>query len=161
MLSIIVATDLSGCIGIENKLPWHLPADLAYFKKATTGHTVVMGRKTFDSIGRPLPNRKNVVLTRDQEWIKDGVEVVHSVEELIKSFSLNEEEVFIIGGSQLYKACLPHAKRIYRTLIHGNFNGDAYFPVVDESEWKLISNQKGNVDKKNLYEHEFMIFEKI
>lgn len=125
MLSFIVAMDENNVIGKDNDLPWYLPNDLKYFKKMTSGHTIIMGRKTFESIGRPLPNRKNIVLTRDQQYKAEGCTVIHSVDEL-ESY-LHEDEVFLIGGAELFKTTLPKADRLYITRIHATFDGDTFF----------------------------------
>jgi dihydrofolate reductase len=156
MLAIIVAMDNNNLIGTNNSLPWHLPADLQYFKQTTLGKTVVMGRKTYQSIGKPLPNRKNVILTRDVNFSVDGCEIIHSLDEL-KNYK--NDDVFIIGGSNLYTQTLALANKLYITKIDYEFKGDAYFPKIDNS-WNLISNNKHLKDEKNLYNYDFQIFQR-
>lgn len=155
MLSIIVAMDQNGVIGRNNDLPWHLPNDLKYFKKTTEGKTVVMGRKCYESIGRPLPKRKNIVLSRTA-FIQENVDWYSCIDEVLDL----PEEVFIIGGSQIYKALLPFCNRLYITKIHHEFEGDTFFPNIDLSEWLEVSKEKGIIDDKNIYEHDFYIYEK-
>jgi dihydrofolate reductase len=127
MLSLIAALARNRTVGINNTLPWHLPDDLKYFKATTTGKPVIMGRKTYDSIGRPLPGRHNIVVTRDASWHADGVTVVHSVPEAIAAAG-DVPEVFLIGGATLYREALPLADRLYLTEIDADFEGDAHFP---------------------------------
>ncbi|RXJ01807.1 dihydrofolate reductase [Anaerobacillus alkaliphilus] len=157
MISLIVAAGENNVIGSDNVMPWHLPADLAYFKKTTTGHAVVMGRKTFESIGKPLPNRKNIILTRDQQFEVEGCDVIHSVEEV---FDFEKgQELFIIGGAEVYRQLLPHANKVYLTRIHKSFEGDAFFPELNDG-WQLVSTEKHEADEKNPYQYEFQIYEK-
>lgn len=161
MLSLIVAMAENRVIGKDNRIPWHLPADLAYFRETTMGHTVVMGRKTFESIGKPLPGRKNVVLTRNRDFEADGVTVIHSLEELMRLDDHQEEEVFVIGGAEVYALALPIAQRIYLTLIHTSVEGDSYFPRWEEKEWRLVSRRTGDRDQANPYQYEFLLFERV
>lgn len=161
MLSIIVAMDQNRVIGLNNDLPWHLPNDLRYFKNVTTGHTIVMGRKTFDSIGRVLPNRKHIVLTRSKRQFPDEVIVVRNIEEILHyAKEHNEEEIFIIGGAELFKLMFPYVDKMYITLIEESFEGDVYFPEFNESEWKLISKVKGEKNEQNPYDYYFLIYER-
>jgi dihydrofolate reductase len=157
MLSIVVAYDRNRVIGRNNRLPWHLPNDLAYFKRVTTGKTIVLGRKTFDSIGRPLPNRTNVVLTRSEQFAAAGVTVVHSVDEVLALDSPGVE-VCIIGGETLFRAVLPYVRKLYVTFIDEQFEGDTYFPEVNMDEWQLMSEVKGERDEKNPYDYYFMTY---
>lgn len=162
MISYFVAMDQNRVIGKDNDLPWKLPADLAYFKKKTTGHTIIMGRKTYESIGRPLPNRKNVILTRDKQFSAKGCMIIHSIDDALSLMNENEEEeYFIIGGSDLFQAFLPYVERMYITFIHEQFEGDTFFPEVDLSHWKLLSREKGKKDEKNRYDYEFLVYEKV
>ena len=138
MLSIIVAVAQNGVIGDKNSLLWHISEDLKYFKSLTSGHPVLMGRKTYESIGRPLPNRTNVVISR-QEIEIPGCRVVHSFEEAIGLFPA-EEELFVIGGAQIYDEALPHAGRLYLTRIFHDYEGDTRFPSWSEDEWRLVSS---------------------
>ena len=136
IISIIAAVSDNNVIGKNNKLPWHLPEDLKRFKEVTSGHTVIMGRKTYESIGRPLPNRVNIVITRNKDFKPKGVKVVHSIEEALSLASeAGETETFIIGGAEIYKQALPLANKIYLTRINKNYKGDAYFPELGK-EWK-------------------------
>lgn len=160
MISLIVAMDQNRVIGKNNKLPWHLPADLQYFKKVTMGHPIVMGRKTFESIGRVLPGRENVIVTRNQEFKAEGCVVLHDIAQ-IKMFADNHEaEVFVIGGAEIFKEILPFTDRLYITEIHETFEGDTFFPEIDENEWDEISSNPGNIDEKNLIAHDFIILQK-
>ncbi|MBI4034038.1 MAG: dihydrofolate reductase [Candidatus Brennerbacteria bacterium] len=159
IVSIIAAIAENGVIGESNNLPWRLPADLKRFKEITTGHPVIMGRKTHESIGRALPNRKNIIITRREDYSVEGCSVVHSIDEAL-SLVKDEEEIFFIGGGDIYRQVLPLAHRLYITRIHKEFPGDTRFPEVDFGEWKEVRREKGTVDEKNPYEHEFLIFER-
>ncbi|MEW5552371.1 dihydrofolate reductase [Peribacillus frigoritolerans] len=160
MISLIVAMDQNRVIGKNNKLPWHLPADLQYFKKVTMGHPIVMGRKTFESIGRVLPGRENVIVTRNQEFKAEGCVVLHDIAQ-IKMFADNhEEEVFVIGGAEIFKEILPFTDRLYITEIHETFEGDTFFPEIDENEWDEIFSNQGSIDEKNRFAHDFIILQK-
>lgn len=159
MISMIVATGKDRVIGQDNQMPWHLPADLAYFKKVTGGHTIVMGRKTFESIGRSLPNRRNIVLTTSSSFEAEGCEVVHSIADIL-AIGESETELFIIGGSKLYEEMMPYADRLYITHIHHAFEGDRYFPDYNENEWTVVSREKGHRDEKNPYNYEFVVYDK-
>ena len=143
MISLIAAVSENNVIGNKGALPWHLPRDFAFFKETTVEHTVVMGRKTFESIGRPLPNRKNIILTR-QDVSFDGCTVVHSIDEIPQ-----EEDVFVIGGAEIYNQFLPLAKRLYITVVHTTLEGDTYFPAIDPATWKCVSSQRHEKDEKN------------
>ncbi|MET3506294.1 dihydrofolate reductase [Halalkalibacter oceani] len=160
MLSYIVAMDQNRAIGKENQLPWHLPADLQYFKRVTTGHPIVMGRKTYQSIGRPLPKRRNVVMTRDRGFVAEGCEVVHEREQVM-ALSREGEEFFVIGGSELFQLFWHDVDRLYVTLIHETFAADTFFPPIDEQEWRLISSVAGQRDEKNRYDHDFLVYERM
>lgn len=140
MISIIVAIAHNNVIGASNSLIWHISEDLRRFKAITTGHPVIMGRKTYESIGRPLPNRTNVVITRQADFAVEGCTVVHSLQEAIALFPENEE-LFIIGGGQIYAEALPLAKRIYLTEVDADYEGDTNFPQWDRSEWNLIEEE--------------------
>ena len=140
MISIIVAIAENGVIGDKNALLWNIKEDMRRFRTTTTGHPVVMGRKTFESIGRPLPKRTNVVITRgDGEF--EGCLVAHSIEEVVKMFS-PDEEVFIIGGAQIYSQALPLADKLYLTVVHRNYEGDTSFPEIDYSEWQEVGREE-------------------
>ena len=152
MISIIVAVAKNGVIGDKNSLLWHLREDMIHFRTTTSGHPVVMGRKTYDSIGRPLPKRTNVVITRDTNLAIEGCTVVHSLEEAVAMFD-KSEEVFIIGGAQIYKQALPIADRIYLTVIDKEYEGDTSFPEIDYSAWNEISREEHSGGEE--FEHPF------
>jgi len=158
-LSIVVAMDSNRLIGKDNGLPWHLPADLAFFKKLTTGNTILMGRKTFDSIGRPLPNRCNIIITRNADIEIAGCEVVNSIEKAL-SLVQSETEVMVIGGAKLYQQILPIADRLYITQVEGEFDGDTYFPHYDEDDWLEVSCESHQPDEKNKHAYHFIILKR-
>ena len=139
-LTIIVATDAQRGIGINNTLPWKLPEDLAHFKRTTTGHPIIMGRKTFDSIGRPLPNRRNIVVTRNDQWAHEGVEAVASLEAALEL--LDGAEGFVIGGAEIYQQSLPLADQLIITQIAHTFDCDAFFPDIDTDSWEEASREE-------------------
>jgi dihydrofolate reductase len=159
MLSGLVAMDKNRLIGRDNDLPWRLPADLAYFKKVTMGHPIIMGRKTFEAIGRPLPGRRNIIVTRNKQYEQPGCEVLYSIEDIYKVGS-GTEEVFVIGGAEIFKEVLPMMDRLYITYIDEEFEGDTYFPNINESEWRMISEEPGITDEKNPYHYRFVVYEK-
>ncbi|KAB2338185.1 dihydrofolate reductase [Cytobacillus depressus] len=158
MISLIWAMDDNRVIGKDNQLPWHLPEDLKFFKRTTMGHPIAMGRKTFDSIGKPLPGRENIVVTRNHEFSHEGVTVLHSVDELIAYSKKKGEEVFVIGGAEIFKLITTAADRLYLTRIHAEFDGDTFFPALNMAEWELKSKEKGIKDEKNPYDYEFEIY---
>lgn len=162
IISFIVAMDERRGIGLHNKLPWHLPADLAFFKKVTTGHTILMGRKTFESIGRPLPKRRNVVLTRDRQFTAEGCDIVHSVEEAIERYGADNEngELFVIGGAEVFRLFMPYADKLYITEIAHRFEADTFFDPIERSDWYVLSREKGPRDDKNPYDYEFVTYER-
>ena len=141
IISLIAAVGKNNVIGTDNKLPWKLSADLKRFKAITSGKPVVMGRKTFESIGKPLPNRANIIITRDKNYKADGCVVVHSAEEALNAAKGNAE-IMIIGGEQIFKEFLPIANKLYLTIIDKDFEGDSYFPEYDKSEWKEVSREE-------------------
>jgi dihydrofolate reductase len=159
ILSLIAAVSKNNIIGGDNKLLWHLPADLAHFKKITSGHTIIMGRKTFESIGRPLPNRRNIVITRKEFFEAPGCEIMSSLQEAVDS-CLKEKEVFIIGGGEIFIQVLPAADKIYLTRIYKDFEGDVKFPELNFSEWKLTKYVRHHADEKNQYEYSFSEYER-
>jgi dihydrofolate reductase len=159
-ISIIVATDSNNLIGNNNQLPWHLPADLKHFKNITTGHTIIMGRKTYDSIGKALPNRKNIVITRNTNYTLPDAEVVNSLQEALQN-RVGEGEVFIIGGSQIFNEALPLTNKLYLTIIHHTFHGDTWLPKLDLSKWKLLKKEFFQPDEKNIYSYSFIEMESI
>lgn len=161
MLSIIVAVAENNVIGKDNKLIWHLPEDLKRFKRLTTNHTIIMGRKTFESLGRILPNRKHVILCNDMEMNIDdeNVEILEDIS-MLKKYIDSEEEHFIIGGATIYKLLMPYAKKLYLTLIHEEFDGDVYFPEIEEKDWKVIDREKGLINEENPFDYEYITFER-
>lgn len=161
MISIIVAVAKNNVIGKNNQLIWHLPEDLKRFKELTTGHTILMGKNTFISLGRVLPNRKHIVLydKDDLEIDDENVELVHSLDDFIK-YKDSDEEVFVIGGAMVYRQMIEYADKLYITEINKEFDGDVYFPVVDKNIWKEIQRTKGKRDEKNNLDYDFVIYEK-
>ena len=147
MLSIIVAMSENRVIGRAGTLPWHLSADLKRFKKLTMGHAIVMGRKTYESIGRPLPGRASIVLSRDPEYVIAGTDVVENLEQALAK--TKEEEVFVIGGAQLYEIALPLAERLYLTEVGTTIDGDVFFPTCDWSQWELVESLPLQIDEKS------------
>lgn len=143
MISIIVAVAENWVIGGNNQLLWRISEDLKRFKSLTSGHSIIMGRKTFESIGRPLPNRKNIVVSRNSNLIIEGCIIVNSLNEALE-ITEGEDEVFVVGGGELYRQALPLAKKIYLTKVHKNFEGDTTFPAINFNEWNLVLEQKGN-----------------
>ncbi len=161
MLSIIVAKAKNNIIGKENKLIWKLPADLKRFKELTTGHTIIMGRKTFESLGRILPDRKHIIFSQNPDFqVKDeNVQVVHSMLE-IQEYIENEEENFVIGGAMIYNLLMPYVRKMYITEINQEFEGDAFFPKINPETWKEVSREKGIKDEKNPFDYDYVIYER-
>lgn len=162
--SLIVARAQNNVIGVDNSLPWHLPEDLKYFKQTTLGKPIIMGRKTYESIGRPLPGRTNIVITRQNLSLPEGVVVVSSVEQAIavaKDIAQADvvDEVMIIGGSDIYRQSLPLADRVYLTKVHAEVEGDSYFHDFDESQWRLVQEQRYDACEKNPYPYSFCVYE--
>ena len=158
-ISLICAASQNGTIGRDNHLPWHLPADLAHFKRLTTGHYILMGRKTYQSIGKPLPNRTNIVITRQTDFQADGCLVAHSLEQ---AFALcpTDVEVFIIGGAEIYRQALPVADKIYLTRIRHDFEGDTFLFELDPLVWYETSREDFASDQKNQYPYSFITLKK-
>ncbi len=146
-------------IGKDNSLPWNMPADMKRFKELTTGKPVIMGRKTFESIGKPLPDRTNIIMTRDENYKAEGCIVVHSVDEALKSAEGNEE-VMVIGGAQIYKEFFPRANKMYLTVIDNDFEGDVYFPEYNRDEWKETEREEHEADEENKFSYTFFVLEK-
>ena len=164
-ISIIVAMANNRAIGRDNKLLWHLPEDLKYFKRITMGKPIIMGRKTFESIGRPLPGRLNIVVTRQKDWQHEGTRVTHSLEDAIEiaeaqAFIDGLEEVMVIGGAELYKHALPLASTLYLTRVDADIEGDAFFPEVDESVWQEVNRESFSSSETNPYDYAFCVLEK-
>ncbi len=158
IISMIAAMANNRIIGKDNQMPWHLPADFTWFKRCTMGKPVVMGRKTYESIGRPLPGRQNIVISRDESLTIEGVDVVTSIEAAISKAD-DAEEVMIIGGGSIYEACLPKAQRLYVTLIDANLDGDTQFPDWGEN-WKQTVEESYSADEKNAYDMKFVVLER-
>lgn len=157
---LIVAVADGGVIGRDNALPWRLPADLRRFKRLTLGHHLILGRKTFESIGRPLPGRTTVVVTRQRSYAPQGVRVARSVEEALEiARRAGEEEVFVAGGAEIYRQALPAADRVYLTRVHGRFEGDTFFPELDDDAWLVVSEEKRPADGKNPQALTFLVYE--
>jgi dihydrofolate reductase len=161
MISFLVAMDQNRLIGSNNQLPWHLPEDLKFFKRITMGHPIVMGRKTYQSIGKVLPGRENIVITRVTGFDAKGCTILHSIEELLTYSNLLNEEIFVIGGAEIFQQTFPYADRLYITFIAEEFAGDTYFPPFEEQEWSLTSAVKGIKDEKNPYEYEFRVYDRV
>lgn len=161
-LSIMAALSSNGVIGRNNQLPWHLSADLKRLKAMTMGHHLLMGRKTWDSVGRPLPGRITVVITRDPEFAAEGVQVVHSLDDAVRvAVEANDEEPFIMGGAQIYEQAIHRADRMYLTRVHVELEGDAFFPEFDDvSEWQLVDAEHFEADEKNDYPYSFLTYDR-
>jgi len=162
MITIIAAIGQNNELGKENDLIWHLPADLKRFKEITTGHTIIMGRNTFESIGKPLPNRKSIIITRNKKYTQEGCIVVNSLEEAIELVE-GEDKAFIIGGAQIYKETLKKglADHLDITNVHESFDADVYFPEIKTAEWQLTSNEDFKADEKNKYDYSFLSYSKV
>lgn len=164
-LAIIVAAAKNGVIGNNNQLPWHLPQDLKYFKSATLGKPVIMGRKTYESIGRPLPGRTNIVVTRSADWRADGVVVVNSLEQaldqartVIAASATPASEAMIIGGAEIYRSALPLVDKVYLTRVEVEIEGDAFFPALPAADWQLVSAMPGDAEAG--LAHQFLVYER-
>lgn len=164
-LALIVAMDRGRCIGLDNNLPWRLPADLQYFKRITSGRAIVMGRTTFESLGRPLPNRTNIVMTRSQSWEGPiGIRVVHSLEAalaLAEAIAVvnAQDEALVIGGAEIYAAVLPLVSRMYITEVETEVKGDAFFPDFDRSQWQEISRERQQDEASGIW-FSFVVYER-
>ena len=165
-LSLIVAMAQNRVIGINNNLPWHLSEDLKYFKRVTMGKPIIMGRKTFESIGRPLPGRTNIVVTRNADYQAEGIKVVHSLDEaltLCESIAHvdGSDEAMVIGGAELYQQALNKADRLYFTEVHAEVHGDAYFPELNREEWQEIGRDDFQAVEPNIYDYSFIVLERM
>src|SRR5699024_10872736 len=160
MLSFIVAMDLNNVIGYQNEMPCHLPQDVRFFKEKTTGHTIVMGRKTFESIGKVLPNRKHTVLTSKKNGFPDDEGVIHAIKAIVERFKNKQVEVFVIGGGGIFKQLMDDVSRLYVTKIAHTFEGDVFFPDIHEEEWQVTSREKGIKDDNNPYDYEFIQYDR-
>ena len=158
-ISLIAAMGENRVIGNKGKLPWHMPADMKYYREKTKGKPIIMGRKTFDSMGnKPLPNRTNIIITHDKNYRAEGAIVAHSADEALKAAG-NAEEIMVIGGQKIFGQFMQKADRIYLTIIGSNFDGDTFFPKLG-NEWKEVKKEKHNADKSNPYNYDFVVLEK-
>lgn len=161
MLSLIFAMDENRVIGKDNQLPWHLPNDLKFFKEKTIHHKIIMGRKTYESMGGALPYRENIVLTRNKKFTNNNCKIIHEIDAIHQLLKENPgEEIFVIGGVDIFKQVLSFADRIYMTQIHAKFEGDTFFPTLNDEEWMITSKTDGIVDEKNKYPHTFIQLER-
>lgn len=162
IISCIVAISKNNVIGKDNQIPWYLPADLKYFKKVTTNHHVIMGRNCYESIGKPLPNRTNVIITRDAFFISSNCLVARSIEDALHmAYDNGEEEAFIIGGGQIYEQTVDLWDRLYLTEVDLEVDGDVFFPKVNYDEWKLLSEERHQKDEKNEFDYSFRIYDRL
>ena len=155
IISIIVAMADNRVIGINNQLPWHLPGDMKWFRQNTLSKPIIMGRKTYESIGKPLPGRSNIIITREQDYHVEGGIIVHSIEQAMQAAG-EAEEVMIIGGSSFYEQMLPQADQLYLTLVHANVEGDAWFPELDLNQWTEMEREDHDADDRNPYPYSFV-----
>lgn len=158
VVSLIVAAADNGVIGANNQLPWHLPKDLAYFKKVTTGNSIIMGRKTYESIGKALPNRQNIVITRQAGYQLSDAEVVYDLNHAIEL--AQSDEIFIIGGAEIFQQTLAFADRLYLNRIKADFEGDTFLPKINWTEWQEISKESAKADDKNEFAIDFLVYER-
>ena len=161
MITIIAAIGINNELGKGNDLIWHLPADLKRFKKRTTGHAIIMGRNTFESIGKPLPNRRSIIITRNTSYQKEGCEVVHSLEDAIELIA-SQEDAFIIGGAQIYKEAMEKnvVDQLDITKVDQDFDADVFFPAIDSMVWEEVSRENFSPDEKNLFTYSFINYKK-
>ncbi|WP_027380151.1 dihydrofolate reductase [Chryseobacterium daeguense] len=161
MTTIVVAMGEKNEIGFENQLLWHLPKDLKHFKDITSGHPVIMGRKTYESIGKPLPNRTNIVVSRQKDWFEEGILIVGSIKEAVKFAKKIDEDIFIIGGGNIYEQTMDVVDRLEVTLVKADLQADTFFPKIDEKIWKKVSETCHEKDEKNQYDFCFQTFDKV
>ncbi len=159
IVTIVVAIAENHAIGKDNKLLWHLPNDLKHFKEITTGHTIIMGRKTYESVGKPLPNRRNIIVTRQNITI-EGCEAVNSIEAAL-ALCADDAEAFIVGGAEIYKQAMKLTDRIYLTVVHQKFEADSFFPEISKPEWKEVYREDHEPDNKNAIPYSFITFERV
>ena len=160
-VSLIAAMAENRVIGRDNTLPWHLPDDLKRFKQRTEGHVVIMGRKTFESFGRPLPDRRSIVVTRNREYRPQGAEVVHGLDQALAiARDAGEAEAFILGGAEIYGLALPQADRIYLTVVHAEVAGDTFFPELDAARWKLVEDERHEADDRHAHAFTFRCYDR-
>ena len=159
-IALIAAMAENGVIGRENRLPWRLPADLRRFKSVTMGKPVIMGRKTYESIGKPLPGRSNIVVTRDPDYRAQGCQVVHSLDQALEA-GAGHAEVMVIGGAELYRQALGRAQRMYLTLVRAEVEGDTLFPDIEPQQWRELERESHRADEKNQYDYDFVILQRV
>lgn len=160
-ISLVVAASENNVIGKDNRLLWHLPNDMKFFKNTTWGMPVIMGRKTFESLGKPLTGRTNIVMTRDKDWAAKGTTVSSNMEEAIKAAAETDaKEVFVIGGGEIYKQVLPQANRVYLTRVHTKLEGDAFFPELPAKDWRLLSQLDFTADAKHAFAYSFQVWQR-
>ncbi|EAQ40751.1 dihydrofolate reductase [Polaribacter sp. MED152] len=162
MITIIAAIAKNNALGKNNDLIWHLPADLKRFKKVTTGHHILMGRNTFESIGRPLPNRITIIITKNEEYVQEGCLIANSVEQALE-MAHDDDQIFIIGGAQVYEYAMKHdfADALDITLVHHEFEADVYFPEIDPTVWRRVEREDFIADEKNKFDYSFIRYKKI
>ncbi len=160
MIASVFAMSENRVIGKDNQLPWHLPADLKFFKNLTTGHPIIMGRKTFESIGKPLPNRTSIVITRQPGYAPLNCIVMHDVPAAIQEAQKINPDVFIIGGAEILQQALPYIDTMFLTLIHKHFTGDTFYPEINTAQWQEVSRQDYAADDKNKYNYSFIKLQK-
>lgn len=161
-ISLIAAVAENGVIGRDNDMPWHLPDDFAFFKRKTSHHPIIMGRKSLEALGKPLPNRTNIVITRNSDFTAQGVTVVHTLDDAIAEAKVvNQTEIFVIGGAEIYKMALPNATTLYLTEIHRAYEGDTYFPTFDKNEWKEVSRTPHPADDRHEVGFDFVTYERL
>lgn len=161
MINIVVAKASNNVIGAKNDLIWHLPNDLKHFKNLTSGHPIIMGRKTYESLGRPLPNRTNIVVTRDSNWTADGIVKVNSLEKAINTALKIDDEIYIIGGGNIYKQAMEFTDILYITEVHHEFDGDTYFPEIDTDDWEEVEKENFKKDEKHPFAYSFVTYKKV
>lgn len=159
ILSFVIAFGKNRGLGFGNKLPWNLPDDLKRFKEITRGHSVIMGRKTYDSMGRLLPERRNILITRDTSYKVEGAEIAHSIEEAIEKVK-DEAEAFVIGGGEILRLALPYVNKMYLTHVDADVPADSFFPEVNWEDWKVVSEEKHSKDDRHMYDFTFKVYEK-
>ena len=161
MITLIVAMGKNREIGKENQLLWHLPKDLKHFKELTSGHPIIMGRKTYESIGKPLPNRTNIVISRKNDWFEEGILIVGSIKEAVKFAKKIDEEVFVIGGGNIYEQTIDLADKLEVTLVDAELGADTFFPKINEKVWQKTNEEYHQKDEKNEFDFCFQTFERI
>jgi len=161
MVTIMAAIAANNALGKDNQLIWHLPADLKRFKKTTLNHAVIMGRKTYESLGKPLSNRTNIIITRDKNYKAEGCVVVNSLKKALKIAAEVDENPFILGGAEIYKQAMPFTDKLDITFVHHQFDADVFFPEIDKTIWKETSRENFKADENNKYDYSFVTFERI